>query len=802
VAREVRWRLVLDASGFTGVADQAAKKWQQFATGAITAAGAIKVVTDALKAQAAQEDAINKLNLALANQGKFSEATSKSLVDYSAALQDASVYADEVILGGEALLASFGMNEAQIKQTTQAAIDFSSATKTDLTTAVNLLGKAFVGNTAALGRYGIVVDQTASKSQKFESALAQLQSRFGGAALAETQTYTGGMKQLENAWGDAQEALGKFLGELSGGGAPFSVAINAAKALATFFAVDLVIALSEVRAKMLEFMAVIVDSPRFFGGLLTVMEKFGAPRSGLLHDLINGGKESAKALREQAAQVREAGTQAAMAAGKTQTFANSLNPVKVGATEAGKAVKLMNAHVEEYYKNLDEMARDVMGAPLKNLGDLGAMTGGGGKAKASFHWDFGVDALEDAAEKAAKAEKKFLDLADAASAINHAFGDFLTGGFVGLANLNNEAIQAADKWEKLAGAIKGAVSAYNAGKAAGSPGKGAMAGAGKGAAAGSAFGPYGMAIGAIVGAGIGFFGGKKAQAKELAELGAELRRLQEEARKAGVTLTHAFNPRNAQSMKTAIDELNRALGLQSDAQNALKDAMDRYGISIGQLGPEFAKQELDKKAAQLIQDYQILNAVGVAQNDIIKAMGPNLQEYVNMAVQSGTAIPESMRPIIQAMIDQGLLLDQNGQAYTSVGQAGLSFTATMTEQFGTLISKINELVSALLGIPNINRTVTVNTVRTGGEGRGDDGGRDGDPETPLAGGFEGMVNRPRRFLVGEAGPEYMSVRKPGDKGGFDLGGLETKLDGLRDDFRRYQQAQAGSIRDAVLLGRA
>lgn len=34
---------------------------------------------------------------------------------------------------------------------------------------------------------------------------------------------------------------------------------------------------------------------------------------------------------------------------------------------------------------------------------------------------------------------------------------------------------------------------------------------------------------------------------------------------------------------------------------------------------------------------------------------------------------------------------------------------------------------------------------------------DGDPSTPLAKGFEGWVTRPQHFLVGERGPEYMSV---------------------------------------------
>ncbi len=368
---------------------------------------------------------------------------------------------------------------------------------------------------------------------------------------------------------------------------------------------------------------------------------------------------------------------------------------------------------------------------------------------------------------------------------------------------SDKAMTSAQKWQAAAVAAAGAIEIYQSAKAGASAKKGAISGAAKGAAIGTSIMPgYGTAIGAVAGGIIGFFGGKSGQKKELAELNAQIKQLQEQARQAGQTLNVAFNPKNAQSMKQAIEDMNRALGLQTAATGALHDAMDRYGITVGQLGPEFAKQELDQKAAALLQDYQLLTAAGVDHNAVIAAMGPNMQEYVNMSLQAGTSIPEAMRPVIQAMIDQGLLLDQNGQAYTSVEQAGLSFSQTMTEQFGTLISKINELVSALLGIPNVSRTVTVTTRHEDDNGNVDGGGDNGG-RTPLAGGFEGMVNRPRTFLVGEAGPEYMSVRKPGEAGvaGFNVGELQSELQGMRADLKVFTRELPRSIRDQHALGR-
>jgi hypothetical protein len=234
--------------------------------------------------------------------------------------------------------------------------------------------------------------------------------------------------------------------------------------------------------------------------------------------------------------------------------------------------------------------------------------------------------------------------------------------------------------------------------------------------------------------------------------------------------------------------------------------MDRYGISIGQLGPEFAKQELDKQAAQLLQDFRLLNAAGVSHQDILGGMGTSLNEYVQMSLQAGTSIPEAMRPIIEEMIQNKQLLDENGHAYESVEEAGLSFTQTMTEQFGTLIEKIDALVSALLGIPtNVNSTINIHTNRTNSGGPYNTDGSpdgDGDPFTPLARGFEGMVTSPRKFLVGENGPEYMSVTPAGKAGGMNMAGVESLLRSVDARLARLPETLARTTRDAVLVGRA
>ena len=212
-----------------------------------------------LAAQSLQIKSINSLNLALANQGNLLPGTSQRLQEYASELQGITTFGDEVILQNQALLASFGMNENQLKTTTKAALDFAAATGSDLKAAVNLLGKAFVGETGSLSRYGIVIDSSLSKTAKFDAVIQQLTMRFGGAAQAETKTFTGQMEQLGNQFGDTSESIGKFIGFLGTFGGSIQSTVAMLKRVGTFFSEDLVLAVGVARKALLDFGALYVD---------------------------------------------------------------------------------------------------------------------------------------------------------------------------------------------------------------------------------------------------------------------------------------------------------------------------------------------------------------------------------------------------------------------------------------------------------------------------------------------------------------------------------------------------------------
>ena len=176
------------------------------------AAGAIvKFGLDSIHSFAESEKAIASLNIALKNQGFMTEAYSKALQDNATALQSVTTHSDEAILGTQALLTTFGLAGEKLKTTTKAALDLSAGLGIDLRSATMLLGKAWEGETGSLGRYGIKIDETLTGAAAFEAVLGKVNSRFGGAAAAEADTYAGRMAILTNRFDDLKEKIGKEL---------------------------------------------------------------------------------------------------------------------------------------------------------------------------------------------------------------------------------------------------------------------------------------------------------------------------------------------------------------------------------------------------------------------------------------------------------------------------------------------------------------------------------------------------------------------------------------------------------------
>jgi len=144
--------------------------------------------SEAAKSQQAWTD----LQASLKLTGPAWEEARAAVEKFASSLQKTTVYQDEAIVGAVQKLSTFGMSYTQAMDAVKVAVDLAAAKHIDLETATGLVGKAFMGNTSILARYGI--DVTTAKE-----ATAGMKDAIG--SLAD------GLKAMGPDLGDVQEYL-------------------------------------------------------------------------------------------------------------------------------------------------------------------------------------------------------------------------------------------------------------------------------------------------------------------------------------------------------------------------------------------------------------------------------------------------------------------------------------------------------------------------------------------------------------------------------------------------------------------
>jgi hypothetical protein len=88
------------------------------------------------------------------------------------------------------------------------SLDIAAGSGIDFLTVNQDLAAAYVGQTRGLRKYNLGLTQSELKTLDFESAIAKLSANFKGAAGNELETYSGKMRVLQEAAGNAQEIIG------------------------------------------------------------------------------------------------------------------------------------------------------------------------------------------------------------------------------------------------------------------------------------------------------------------------------------------------------------------------------------------------------------------------------------------------------------------------------------------------------------------------------------------------------------------------------------------------------------------
>jgi len=181
---------------------------------ALVAIGSVVATLNKVTSAASeQEDAVNRLNIALKASGDFSEEATKELQDYASELQKVSRVGDEVTLSNLALLKSLApLTNEGLKQANTAAVNLSAALRIDLESAIRLVGKAANGNIEAFKRYGVEIKKGKTDAETFSNTLQEI-GKFGNVAEKDVQTFSGSISLLGNSFGEILEELGKFVTE-------------------------------------------------------------------------------------------------------------------------------------------------------------------------------------------------------------------------------------------------------------------------------------------------------------------------------------------------------------------------------------------------------------------------------------------------------------------------------------------------------------------------------------------------------------------------------------------------------------
>lgn len=178
------------------------------AAAAAAGAYAVKIGVDGVKAALADEQSQVKLASALENATGATKAQIAATEDSIDKMARATGVADDSLRPALARLALSTGNVSKAQDLLSLALDISTQTGKPLEGVANALGKAYDGNTAALGKLGIGLSSAELKAMSFTDVQSKLSDLFGGAAAKNAETFQGRMDRLKVAFDEGVEAIG------------------------------------------------------------------------------------------------------------------------------------------------------------------------------------------------------------------------------------------------------------------------------------------------------------------------------------------------------------------------------------------------------------------------------------------------------------------------------------------------------------------------------------------------------------------------------------------------------------------
>ena len=132
-----------------------------------------------------EEAAIRGLHQVLLSMGRFTPELERNLIGLADALELQTGYGNDAIIMAEKYLATYSkISNVLLPRALKVTLDLARGWGIDLRTAANIVGKASMGLTGELTRYGITLSEEAKRTKDFAIILRDIESQVRGQAWA------------------------------------------------------------------------------------------------------------------------------------------------------------------------------------------------------------------------------------------------------------------------------------------------------------------------------------------------------------------------------------------------------------------------------------------------------------------------------------------------------------------------------------------------------------------------------------------------------------------------------------------
>jgi len=162
-----------------------------------------------LKAFVQDDKAARQLTQTVTNLGLSYEAT--NVANFIAGLEKTYAVADDLLRPAFARLIQVTQSYTKSKEIMTTALNAAAGAGVDLSTTVQDLSQAYVGNLRGLRKYNLGLTQAELATMSFQQIQDKLNQTFTGQAALAAETYAGKMDALAIASNNAKEIIGKGL---------------------------------------------------------------------------------------------------------------------------------------------------------------------------------------------------------------------------------------------------------------------------------------------------------------------------------------------------------------------------------------------------------------------------------------------------------------------------------------------------------------------------------------------------------------------------------------------------------------